>query len=109
MILMYILIRILKSGSHLPKKCFYLLQSKLFKNGEERMLFILSYKFFSFLRYLNARPVFFSHVRKGLDKKTKVNSKSCDLTTWEQAITIHVIHNISRRKGNQTMKFGQFK
>ena len=109
MILMYILSRILKSGSHLRKKCFYLLQSKLFKNGEERMLFILSYKFFSFLRYLNARPVFFSHVRKRLDKKTKVNSKSCDLTTWEQAITIHIIHNISRRKGNQAMKFGQFK
>ena len=25
----------------------------------------------------------------------------------QQTITIHILHNISRSKGNQTMKFGQ--
>ena len=46
-------------------------------------------------------------MRKWLDKKAKVNFKIYDLPTWEQAITIYIIHNISRRKGNQTIKFDQ--
>ena len=45
----------------------------------------------------------FGHVVKRLDKKDKVNFKFYDARAW----VIHILLNISRSKGNQTMKFGQ--
>ena len=37
----------------------------------------------------------------------KVDFKFMTLQTWKQTITIHILPNISRSKGNETMKFGQ--
>ena len=37
----------------------------------------------------------------------RVNFKIYDVTTWLKRITIHILPNISRSRGNQTMKFGQ--
>ena len=41
-----------------------------------------------------------------LDQKDKVNFKIYGVTTW-LTITIHILPNISRSKGNQAMKFDQ--
>ena len=43
------------------------------------------------LRYLNVRPVFFSHVRKRLDKKGNVNSKVMTKTS-EKRMEIYQEH-----------------
>ena len=59
-------------------------------------------KLFSFWRYLIC-----FHVGKQLDWKAKVNFKIYDIKTWKQIITIHILPNISRNKGNQTMKIDQ--
>ena len=50
-------------------------------------------------------PDFLDHVGKQFDKMVilKIN----DVTNCQQAITIHIFPNISRSKGNQTMKLGQ--
>ena len=47
------------------------------------------------------------HVEKRLDQKAKVNLKVYEVATWEIAIRIHILLNISRSKGNQTIKFGE--
>ena len=60
----------------------------------------------SFLRYLNVCSDVFGHVGKRLDKKVKVNLNMTS-QTGKQIITIHILPNISRSKGNQTIKFGQ--
>ena len=73
--------------SHLP-----LLQWKLFKN-DARCFFNLN----SFLTSWSCRKNDF----------TKVNFKIHDAITWTTTITIHILPNISRSKGNQTMKLGQ--
>ena len=50
----------------------------------------------------------FGYVEKRFDKKVVVNFKIYDVThTDKQMITIHILPNISRSKGNQTIKFGQ--
>ena len=40
-------------------------------------------------------------------KKDKVNFKIYEFTTWEKSSCIHILPNISKNKGNQTVKFGQ--
>ena len=45
--------------------------------------------------------------RKHLDKKAKINLQTDDVTDWKTKIAIHILPNISRSKGNQTIKFGQ--
>ena len=42
-----------------------------------------------------------------LDKKAKVKIKIYDVTKRQKIITIYMLPNISRSKGNQTIKFGQ--
>ena len=50
----------------------------------------------------------FGHTAKRLDKKDKVNFKFYDVTAWlTNHCNTHILPNISRSKGNQTMKFGQ--
>ena len=76
---------------------------KLIKNAVCFMLkalFVLeSFKFF---------PWPFCYIEKRLDKKVMVvNFKIYDVTTGQQTITLHVLPNISRSKGNQAIKFGQ--
>ena len=64
-----------------------------------KALFVLEiFKFYSLL---------FGYVEKQLDRKVKVNSKIYDVTDWTSIITIQILPNISRSKGNQAMKFGQ--
>ena len=64
-----------------------------------KAIFVL--KIFKFLSRL------FGHVAKWLDQKDKVSFKFYDVTAW---LTItHIFPNISRSKGNQTIKFGQLK
>ena len=48
----------------------------------------------------------FGHVGKGYDKKVMVNFKIYNSTDWTRIITIHILPNISKSKGNMTMKFG---
>ena len=55
---------------------------------------------------MNFGPGFFGHVGKRLDKKAKVNFKIYN-TTGKQVISKQILPSISRRKSNQTMKFGQ--
>ena len=45
----------------------------------------------------------FGYAEKQLEKKVKVNSIIYDFTDWT-TITIYTLPNISRSKGNQTMK-----
>ena len=45
--------------------------------------------------------------RKRLDKKAQVNFKNYDVIDWEKINTTHSLPNISRSKGNETMKFSQ--
>ena len=45
--------------------------------------------------------------KNGLTRKLRVNSKFMASQTGQRIITIHVLPNISRRKGSLTMKFGQ--
>ena len=56
-----------------------------------------------FPRYLDFCPDFFGHVGKRLYKKAKVNFEIYDVTEWET----NKLLNISRIKGNQTIKFGR--
>ena len=58
-------------------------------------------------RYLNFCPNAFGHVGKRLDKKASVNFKIYEVTIWETNNYNTTLLNISRSKGNQTMKFDQ--
>ena len=49
----------------------------------------------------------FGHVGKQPDMKTKFNFKFATSSTETLIITIHILYNISKNKGNQTTKFGQ--
>ena len=71
------------------------------------MLFTSSYKLFSFLGHLNFSPDIFVHFGKRLDKKGTVNLKFMTSQSGKQTITIHKLSNISRTKGNKTLKFCQ--
>ena len=60
-----------------------------------------------FSRYLRFRVDFLVIWKNGLIKKIWLISKFMTSQTEQQIITIHMLFNISRCKGNQTMKFGQ--
>ena len=47
------------------------------------------------------------HVGTQLDKKAKDILKIYDVKNWEQIIKMHILPNISKSKGSQTMKFGK--
>ena len=49
----------------------------------------------------------FGFVEIRLDKKAKINVKIMTSESEQQIITIHTLPNISRRKGNQSIKFSQ--
>ena len=51
--------------------------------------------------------LFFGYVEKGLDKIAKINFSFFRVTDWTTKIAMHKLPNISRRKDNQTMTFGQ--
>ena len=64
----------LKSGSHFPKKLFYLFQWKPFKNDEKCFLIPLEI-FFSFSRYLNFSFDFLAMFKNGLIRKIRLISR----------------------------------
>ena len=59
-----------------------------------------------FLRYLHFCPDFFLMLKKGLIRKLRLISKFRASQTGKKIVTIHILPNISRGKGNQTMIFG---
>ena len=69
-----------------------------------KSFYLESWKLFSFLRYLDFCPDYFGH----LIKQLTLISKFMTSQTEKQIITIHILPNISRSKGNQTIKFHQF-
>ena len=61
-----------------------------------------------FLRYLNFCSEFLGHVGKRIDKKAiRLISNFIMSQAGMQIITIYLLPNISRIKGNQTVKLGQ--
>ena len=75
---------------------------KLMKNAfyfTVKAVFVL--KIFKFL------PWFFGHIEKRLDQKDKANFKILTPQSGQQTITVHILPNMSRNKGNQTINFGQ--
>ena len=46
-------------------------------------------------------------MKKGLTRKVRLISKFMTSQTGKSIITIHILPNISRSKGNQTMKLRQ--
>ena len=98
--------RSLKLDSHLPKKIFFIRFSesplKMMKNTFYfiiKALFIL--KIFKFL------SCHFVHVKKtSLIRKIRLILTFLTSQTGQQTIAIHMLPNISRCKGDQTLKFG---
>ena len=80
----------LKSDPHLPKKCFFFASVKFFASSYSLKVLLLL-EIFKFLSSL------FGYVGKLPDKKAEVNLKTYDLSWF----------NISRSKGDHTMKFSQ--
>ena len=65
------------------------------------MLFYFLLKAIFIPKILTFMAWLIGHVGKRLDKK------AYNITGWKQIIAIHALSNISRRKNNQVMKFGQ--
>ena len=80
---------------------------KLFKNYEKCFLFHL--KGSSCSQDIRFLSWIFGHVKKGLIRKVRLISRFTTLQSGYQTIAIHILTNISRRKGNQAIKFGQLK
>ena len=58
--------------------------------------------------HINIFVLTFSVMKKnGLIRKLRLISEFIRPQTGKQIITIHILTNISRSKGNHTMKFGQ--
>ena len=93
----------LKSDFHLPKQLCYLLHWKPFKTYGKCFLFHLKSSFRSQVFVMT----FWSCREKGLIRKIRLISKFMTSKPGSQAITIHILHNISQSKDNQTMKLGQ--
>ena len=74
------------------------------------MLFTLPQKLFSFSIYLIFFPDFFIMEKKlGLIRKVRLISKFMMSQLGKKTIAIHILPNISRSEGNQTLKFDQLK
>ena len=71
------------------------------------MIFISPQKFFLFSRYSSFCLDFLVMYQNGLIKKTMSISNFTTSQLVEQTIVIHILPNILRSKGNQTIKFGQ--
>ena len=69
------------------------------------MLFIPPERLFLFSRYLNFCHDFLIMQKNGLIRDLRLISKFMTLLPGKQTIAIQILPNISRSKGNQTMKF----
>ena len=77
-----------------------------FKSDEKRFLFHLKNSFLSQDIYIFVLS-FWSCKKNGLIRKIKIIWKFMTSQPGQQTITIHILSNISRSKGNQTLKYGQ--
>ena len=98
----------LKSDSCLPKKLALFASMKTLKKWWKKR-FIFTSKPLFVLTIFNFFPDFFSHVGNGMIRKLRLISIIMMWSTAKQIISIHLLPNISRPKGNQTLKFGQLK
>ena len=69
------------------------------------MLFISPQKLFPFSRYLSFCVDFLVMYQNDLIKKIRLISNFMASQPGKQTIVKHILTNISRSKGNQTMKF----
>ena len=79
---------------------------KPFKIYEKCFLFYFK-KIFSFPRYLNFCLDFLVIQKNGSIRKISLISKFIPSQPSQQTIVLHMLPNIPRGKGNQTVKFGQ--
>ena len=78
---------------------------KLFNNDEKCFLFHLKIK--AFCSQDNYFSVLFSSICRKTTLLERLISKFMMSEPGKQTIAIHILPNISRSRGNQTMKFGQ--
>ena len=71
------------------------------------MPFISPQKLFSFSRYANFCLEFLVMYQNGITKKIRLISNFMTSQPGQQTIVMHILPNIARSKGNQTMKFSQ--
>ena len=69
--------------------------------------FYFTSKYLKIFKIINFLFWLFGHVAKRFHQKDKVNFKFCDVTASSTKSVIHILLSILRKKGNQTMKFGQ--
>ena len=93
---------------------FLTFQKSLFLLSNESSLKTMKNAFYFLLKIVFVLKIFkfliFTFLVKwenGLMRKLRLISKFMTLLSGKQAIVIHVLSNIPRCKGNQTMKFGQ--
>ena len=96
-----------------PKKCPDLsgLRPILVTGNPLKMMknpFYFTLKLFLFSRYSSVCLEFLITHKNSLTRKIRLISKSMTSQPRLQTITIHILPNILRSKGNQTMKFAQF-
>ena len=72
-----------------------------------KMLFISHQKLFLFSRYLNFCLDFLVMQQNGLLRKIRLVSTFTTSQPGKETIVMYILPNISRSKGNQTMKFGE--
>ena len=72
-----------------------------------KMLFMSPEKLFLFSRYFNFCLDILIVQKKGLIGKIRLISKFMMSQSGKQTIAVHILPNISRSRGTQTIKFGQ--
>ena len=95
------------SCKHFFYLCLHILIDQHKNPLKSKRLFILRWKFHSFWRYLNFYIDFFAHAREQVDNKAKVSFKIHDAINGKAGNKIFIFPNISRSKGNQSIKFSQ--
>ena len=97
----------LKTDSHLPKKILFI----CFNDSPSKMMinaFYFVLKAFFILKIFKFSSWLFEHVeKKTLIRKITLISKFMTSPPCQQRIRLHILLNISRIKGKQTMKFSQ--
>ena len=81
--------------------------AKTREGGGKILTAYFTLKVLSVLKIFKFLSSIFCHIEKQLDKKDKVNFKFMTSQPGKQKISMHIMSNISRSKGNQRMKFGQ--
>ena len=95
-----------KSDCLLLNSQSYLFQLKFFQNDDKCFSFHVKQSLCS-QDSLNFFANVFGYVGKRLYQKAKVIFKISDVIDWEVIITIHILCNISRSRGNQAIRLGQ--